>query len=87
MFNSADKPGPVKKAVTPQHRKALNRPRRRLVQVDKCACNYNELAALKNSQNSINCEQITCWHVVFLTKSVSFSLMLLHNRGVYLSPM
>lgn len=33
--NSADKPGPVKKAVTPQHRKALNRPRRRLVQVNK----------------------------------------------------
>jgi len=33
--NSADKPGPVKKAVTPQHRKALNRPRRRLVQSDR----------------------------------------------------
>lgn len=28
--NSAAKPHPVKKAVTPQHRKALNRPRRRL---------------------------------------------------------
>ena len=33
LNNSADKPGPVKKAVTPQHRKALNRPRRRLLQV------------------------------------------------------
>ena len=35
LNNSADKPGPVKKAVTPQHRKTMNRPRRRLVQVDK----------------------------------------------------
>ena len=72
MFNSADKPGPVKKAVTPQHRKALNRPRRRLVQVDKCACDYNELTALRNWQKSMNRKQITSWHVVFLTKLVSF---------------
>ena len=72
MFTSADKPGPVKKAVTPQHRKALNRPRRRLVQVDKCACDYNELTALRNCQKSMNRKQITSWHVVFLTKSVSF---------------
>ena len=35
LLISADKPGPVKKAVTPQHRKALNRPRRRLVQVNE----------------------------------------------------
>ena len=39
LNNSADKPGPVKKAVTPQHRKALNRPRRRLLQVKSMEVN------------------------------------------------
>jgi len=34
VANSADRPRFVKKAVTPQHRKALNRPRRRIVLVE-----------------------------------------------------
>jgi len=49
--NTADRPRPVKKAVTPQHRKALNRPRRRLAggcgeQGDRTVAHRNSTAVL-----------------------------------------
>ena len=67
LNNSADKPGPVKKAVTPQHRKTMNRPRRRLVQVDK-----KILILLAHFKFSFQQPQYMAGMFVLLTKSVSF---------------